>query len=112
MLVKLPQNTKIVSVGETQLKGASNFQVREVVLTWEEQGPNQTFVQYYKGELTGDRATEGDALSEGDYVEATIKVGGKIWEGSDPNSYFNSKEIFKITITHPTEDTPKEDLPF
>jgi hypothetical protein len=88
---------------------SEKFKKREfVVIDDSSQYPQELLIQ-----TTQDKTSLLDELSEGQYVDVSINLRGRMWtnkEGVD--KYFNTIEAWKIDFVKQEQEEPKDDLPF
>lgn len=107
---------KIKVIKETESFGTSNFLKREVVITTDEQYPQDILIEFVQ-----DKTSILDSYNVGENVKIGINLRGRMWtnpEGKD--KYFNSLQGWKIEKVGGVEQKPaspspepeKDDLPF
>ncbi len=80
---------KLDAIKNTEEKGAKNFKVREFILEVDDNG----YTQHLKLELAGDdKVSLLDKYSVGDFVKASVNIGGRKWN----DTAFNSLRCWKL----------------
>tara|TARA_R100001443_G_scaffold15866_1_gene25694 strand:+ start:8929 stop:9282 length:354 start_codon:yes stop_codon:yes gene_type:complete len=108
----------IVKIKDLELKGVTNFKVREFWLHFKS-GKNEEYSQTVTLQTTGDRTELLDKLKLNEVIVAHINIKGNIWQPKDGGEerVFNSLDCWKIE-TQGEENkqealVPEEDdLPF
>ena len=99
---------KIKLIGDTKTYGDNGFRKRELVLTTEEQYPQQILIEFIQNncELL-------DNYSIGQTVRIGINIRGREWESPDQGiKYFNSIQGWRIeSLDDQVMDSAAEDLP-
>jgi len=99
---------KIKLIGDTKTYGDNGFRKRELVLTTEEQYPQQILIEFIQNncELL-------DNYSIGQTVRIGINIRGREWESPDQGiKYFNSIQGWRIeSLDDQVMDSAPEDLP-
>lgn len=109
--MQLRGNIKLI--GETKTIGAKGFQKRDLVLTTQEQYPQDVLLEF-----TQDNCASLNKFSQGDFVEVDINIRGREWTSPQGEvKYFNSIQGWKISeaateVTVEAHSPDREDLPF
>jgi hypothetical protein len=83
---------KIKLIGETQTFGANGFQKREVVVTTDEQYPQNILIEFVK-----DKCDLLDNYKADDQVQISINLRGREWINPQGEAkYFNSVQGWRI----------------
>jgi translation initiation factor IF-3 len=104
-------NGKIKVIGEVVEKGT--FKSRDVVVTTEEQYPQQISIQFVQ-----DKCSVLDGYKVGESVEVSINLRGREWvDPAGVSKYFNTIQGWKINKVAETQQAPQteeanSDLPF
>lgn len=111
---------KIKTIFETQTV-SDKFKKREVIITTE---ANTPYTQYILCQLTQDKTSLLDSMSEGDEVKAQYNLRGRLWNGPQGEKCFVTVELWKIerigesakqnpnTPTFTSDPNEVQDLPF
>ena len=114
---------KIKLTNETKEYGSNGFKKREIVVTTQEQYPQNIMVEFIQ-----DRCELLDAFNTGDFVKVDINLRGREWVNKDGETkYFNSIQGWRIEKTQQegtdssdsnseeevkSEEEDTDDLPF
>jgi len=83
---------KVKLINETQEYGSNGFRKREIVLTTQEQYPQNILVEFIQ-----DRTDLLDAYKVGDFVKIDINLRGREWTNDKGEvKYFNSIQGWRI----------------
>jgi hypothetical protein len=93
---------KVVLIGATELKGAKEFKIRQIVIQTDEQYPQSIPVQFVQ-----DKCSVLDNYVVGDLVKIGINIKGAEWQGR----YFANIQGWKIDKTDSTSLTPENHMP-
>ena len=86
---------KVKLINETKEYGSNGFRKREIVLTTQEQYPQNIMVEFIQ-----DRCEILDSFSVGDFVKIDINLRGREWVNKDGETkYFNSIQGWRIEKT-------------
>ena len=98
---------KVKLINETKEYGSNGFRKREIVLTTQEQYPQNILVEFIQ-----DRTDLLDAYNIGDFVKIDINLRGREWESPDQGiKYFNSIQGWRIeSLDDQVMDSPPEDI--
>ena len=95
---------KIKLIGETKEYGSNGFRKREIVITTQEQYPQNILVEFIQ-----DRTDLLDAYNIGDFVKIDINLRGREWTNDKGEvKYFNSIQGWRI---EKVEDEFESQLP-
>lgn len=95
---------KVKLINETKEYGSNGFRKREIVLTTQEQYPQNILVEFIQ-----DRTDLLDAYNIGDFVKIDINLRGKEWTNDKGEvKYFNSIQGWRI---EKVEDEFESQLP-
>ena len=95
---------KVKLISETKEYGDNGFKKREVVVTTQEQYP-----QNILDEFVQDRCEITDSFQVGDIVKIGINLRGREWTNKDNEvKYFNSIQGWRIKKLEETDDVPTE----
>ena len=95
---------KVKSINETKEYGSNGFRKREIVLTTQEQYPQNILVEFIQ-----DRTDLLDAYNIGDFVKIDINLRGREWTNDKGEvKYFNSIQGWRI---EKVEDEFESQLP-
>lgn len=95
---------KVKLINETKEYGSNGFRKREIVLTTQEQYPQNILVEFIQ-----DRTDLLDAYNIGDYVKIDINLRGREWTNDKGEvKYFNSIQGWRI---EKVEDEFESQLP-
>tara|TARA_Y100000816_G_scaffold98823_1_gene68823 strand:+ start:2178 stop:2558 length:381 start_codon:yes stop_codon:yes gene_type:complete len=79
-------------INETKEYGSNGFKKREIVITTQEQYPQNIMVEFIQ-----DRCELLDAFNTGDFVKVDINLRGREWVNKDGETkYFNSIQGWRI----------------
>ena len=82
-------------INETKEYGSNGFKKREIVVTTQEQYPQNIMVEFIQ-----DRCELLDAFNTGDFVKVDINLRGREWVNKDGETkYFNSIQGWRIEKT-------------
>jgi len=117
---------KIKLIGETQNFGSNGFVKRELVVTTEEQYPQDILIEFVK-----DKVDLLDKYQLGETVKVSVNLRGREWTNPQGEvKYFNSIQGWRIEAAAPQQSSippvspseafettsdlnaPKDDLPF
>jgi hypothetical protein len=110
---------KIKLIGETQTFGANGFQKREVVVTTDEQYPQNILIEFVQ-----DKCDLLDNYKADDQVQISINLRGREWINPQGEAkYFNSVQGWRIEKLESSGEIPEppaaqpiqedpDDLPF
>ena len=95
---------KVKLINETKEYGSNGFRKREIVLTTQEQYPQNILVEFIQ-----DRTNLLDAFNVGDFVKIDINLRGREWTNDKGEiKYFNSIQGWRI---EKAEDDFESQLP-
>jgi len=95
---------KVKLINETKEYGSNGFRKREIVLTTQEQYPQNILVEFIQ-----DRTDLLDAYNIGDFVKIDINLSGREWTNDKGEvKYFNSIQGWRI---EKVEDEFESQLP-
>ena len=95
---------KVKLINETKEYGSNGFRKREIVLTTQEQYPQNILVEFIQ-----DRTNLLDAFNVGDFVKIDINLRGREWTNDKGEiKYFNSIQGWRI---EKVEDDFESQLP-
>ncbi len=95
---------KVKLINETKEYGSNGFRKREIVLTTQEQYPQNILVEFIQ-----DRTNLLDAFNVGDFVKIDINLRGREWTNDKGEiKYFNSIQGWRI---EKVEDDYESQLP-
>ena len=95
---------KVKLINETKEYGSNGFRKREIVLTTQEQYPQNILVEFIQ-----DRTNLLDAFNVGDLVKIDINLRGREWKNDKGEiKYFNSIQGWRI---EKVEDNFESQLP-
>ena len=95
---------KVKLINETKEYGSNGFRKREIVLTTQEQYPQNILVEFIQ-----DRTDLLDAYNIGDFVKIDINIRGREWTNDKGEvKYFNSIQGWRI---EKVEDDFESQLP-
>ena len=99
---------KIKLINETKEYGSNGFRKRELVVTTQEQYPQNILVEFVQ-----DRCEILDSFQVGELVKIDINIRGREWTNKDNEvKYFNSIQGWRIeSIDEQVSDDMPEDLP-
>ena len=93
-------------INETKEYGSNGFKKREIVITTQEQYPQNIMVEFIQ-----DRCELLDAFNTGDFVKVDINLRGREWVNKDGETkYFNSIQGWRIEKTQ-QEGNPLPPIP-
>ncbi len=93
-------------INETKEYGSNGFKKREIVVTTQEQYPQNIMVEFIQ-----DRCELLDAFNTGDFVKVDINLRGREWVNKDGETkYFNSIQGWRIEKTQ-QEGNPLPPIP-
>jgi hypothetical protein len=94
---------KIKLIGETQTFGANGFQKREVVVTTDEQYPQNILIEFVK-----DKCDLLDNYKADDQVQISINLRGREWINPEGEAkYFNSVQGWRIEKLESSGEIPE-----
>src|SRR5690606_22007592 len=95
---------KIKMIGETATFGSNNFRKRELVITTEEQYPQDILIEFVQ-----DKCDILNSYSEGQTVKVGINIRGREWVNPQGETkYFNSIQGWCITNVGQNNTLPAE----
>ena len=99
---------KVKLINETKEYGSNGFRKREIVLTTQEQYPQNILVEFIQ-----DRTDLLDAYNIGDFVKIDINLRGREWTNDKGEvKYFNSIQGWRIeSLDDQVMDSAPADLP-
>ena len=93
-------------INKTKEYGSNGFKKREIVVTTQEQYPQNIMVEFIQ-----DRCELLDAFNTGDFVKVDINLRGREWVNKDGETkYFNSIQGWRIEKTQ-QEGNPLPPIP-
>ena len=94
-------------INETKEYGSNGFKKRELVVTTQEQYPQNILVEFIQ-----DRCEILDSFNVGEFVKIDINLRGREWQNPETKEikYFNSIQGWRIENMQP-ETSAEEDLP-
>ncbi len=93
---------KVKMIGETQSFGSNGFRKREIVVTTEEQYPQQIMVEFVQ-----DKCDLLNAFQVGQDVKISINLRGREWVNPQGETkYFNSIQGWRIESLQPAGQNP------
>jgi hypothetical protein len=103
---------KVKLVGETETFGANGFTKRNLVITTEEQYPQDILIEFTK-----EKCSLIDSIKTGERVTVQINIRGREWVNPQGETkYFNSIQGWKIENLDGENNSQaigkKDDLPF
>ena len=85
---------KIKLIGETKEYGSNGFRKREIVITTQEQYPQNILIEFIQ-----DRTSLLDSFQADDFVKIDINLRGREWTNQQGElKYFNSIQGWRIEI--------------
>ena len=94
-------------ISETKEYGSNGFKKRELVITTQEQYPQNIMVEFIQ-----DRCEILDSFSVGDFVKIDINLRGREWVNKDGETkYFNSIQGWRIEKTQNQVDSNLPPIP-
>ena len=98
---------KIKLIGETKEYGTNGFRKRELVVTTQEQYPQNILVEFVQ-----DRCEILNSYQAGELVKIDINIRGREWTNKDNEvKYFNSILGWRIEIIEESYDTQLPPIP-
>tara|TARA_B100000683_G_scaffold16183_1_gene16102 strand:- start:59 stop:433 length:375 start_codon:yes stop_codon:yes gene_type:complete len=98
---------KIKLIGETKEYGANGFRKRELVVTTQEQYPQNILVEFVQ-----DRCEILNSFQVGEIVKIDINIRGREWTNKDNEvKYFNSIQGWRIEKIEESFDTQLPPMP-
>ena len=98
---------KIKLIGETKEYGSNGFRKREIVITTQEQYPQNILIEFIQ-----DRTSLLDSFQADDFVKIDINLRGREWTNQQGElKYFNSIQGWRIDLLESNSSVPNEDLP-
>ena len=98
---------KIKLIGETKEYGANGFRKRELVVTTQEQYPQNILVEFVQ-----DRCEILNSYQVGELVKIDINIRGREWTNKDNEAkYFNSIQGWRIEKIEESYDTQLPPIP-
>ena len=98
---------KIKLIGETKEYGSNGFRKREVVITTQEQYPQNILIEFIQ-----DRTSLLDSFQADDLVKIDINLRGREWTNQQGElKYFNSIQGWRIDLIDSNPGVSNEDLP-
>ena len=98
---------KIKLIGETKEYGSNGFRKREIVITTQEQYPQNILIEFIQ-----DRTSLLDTFQADDLVKIDINLRGREWTNQQGElKYFNSIQGWRIDLIDSNPGVSNEDLP-
>ena len=99
---------KIKLIGETKEYGSNGFRKREIVITTQEQYPQNILIEFIQ-----DRTSLLDSFQADDFVKIDINLRGREWTNQQGElKYFNSIQGWRIeSLDDQVMDSAPADLP-
>ena len=98
---------KIKLIGETKEYGTNGFRKRELVVTTQEQYPQNILVEFVQ-----DRCEILNSYQVGELVKIDINIRGREWTNKDNEvKYFNSRQGWRIEKSEESYDAQRPPLP-
>ena len=99
---------KIKLIGETKEYGSNGFRKREIVITTQEQYPQNILIEFIQ-----DRTSLLDTFQADDFVKIDINLRGREWTNQQGElKYFNSIQGWRIeSLDDQVMDSAPADLP-
>jgi len=98
---------KIKLIGETKEYGSNGFRKREIVITTQEQYPQNILIEFIQ-----DRTSLLDSFQADDFVKIDINLRGREWTNQQGElKYFNSIQGWRIEISENPNSSEMPPMP-